>query len=270
MVQYLAHVKNNQIQQLILSRRIDCLISACISKNPTTMTQFIVDTYFKPSHIEPNNAKINEILNTDFVRKTILGVSGGVRYYNDYYIGSETTAFVFVCKTGNLPALRCMTEKFKLKKKNAWFAIKALTVACRDGHQPVAQYLIETYEITTQGVRGDDNMAVYTAVRYGHLPLLRYLVEALRLTLGDIYSSRNHLNPFRNACAYGHLPMVRYLVETYGLSRNNDPWVYRDAHVEAIAHGHPPVARYLEATFGLASIELTPNDPNHYYRCSIN
>ena len=73
----------------------------------------------------------------------------------------------------------------------------------------VEKYLCETYGLTIEYIRSEDNEAIRRASENGHIEVVKYLCETYRLTIENILSCDNVALIY--IFKYGHYGVVIFL-----------------------------------------------------------
>jgi hypothetical protein len=133
-----------------------------------------------------------------------------------------------------------------------------LAKACMGGHLDVCRWLTETFRLTAEDARANDNYAFRRAAEIGHLAVCQWLAERFHLTAEDARDKDNYA--FRRAAQFGHLELCLWLVKTFHLTaqdaRANDNWAFGTA----AGNGHLDVCQWLVETFHLTEEDARAND----------
>jgi ankyrin repeat protein len=140
--------------------------------------------------------------------------------------------------------------------------LKALHVACVEGHLHIVEYLVSkagvNVETTTNGLRNNalHCTALHCAAYCGHVELVRYLVETLGANVEATNASGN--TTLHCACDGGHLEIVQYLVAIAGANVQASN-ALGDTPLHAACVGYLQIVQYLVATAG-ADVEAANMD----------
>jgi len=94
--------------------------------------------------------------------------------------------FQTICKTGNLHSAQWLTQTFGLTQEDARSDNNyALQWSCINGHLEVAQWLTKTFNLTQEDVKSDDNLTLRLSCQNGHLEVARWLVQHFDLIQED-------------------------------------------------------------------------------------
>lgn len=93
-----------------------------------------------------------------------------------------------------------------------------LTMACRNGHLSVAEYLVEKCDadieqvgsVTFDGEKIDGAPPLWCAAAAGYLDIVKYLIKMKAKVNNTTYTNST---PLRAACFDGHFDIVQYLVD---------------------------------------------------------
>jgi hypothetical protein len=131
---------------------------------------------------------------------------------------------------------------------------KAFCQAAVDGHLAVCRWLFETFHLTAEDARTDNNHAFKCAASSGHLDVCQWLTETFDMTAVDARADDNIA--FSMAAAHGNLAVCRWLVETFHLTAEDACALNNRAYQWASYWGHWAMGRWLAETFGLTAEDL--------------
>jgi ankyrin repeat protein len=72
---------------------------------------------------------------------------------------------------------------------------------------------VDTFQLTAEDARADDNYALHNSAMNGHLDVVKYLVGKFQLTSEDTRARGNYA--LRTSAENGHLGVVKYLVDHF-------------------------------------------------------
>jgi hypothetical protein len=161
-------------------------------------------------------------------------------------------AFRYACKYGHLEIVQWLVETFGLTTEDVKSDNNlAFQWACGYGHLEVAQWLVRTFDLTAEDIR-NDNYVFGWACFDRYLKIAQWLVETFKLTAEDVRSD----STFQWACEFGHLEIAQWLVETFKLTvkdiRSLDNYAFQLAHINK----HSNVTNWLTTTYGICAEDL--------------
>ena len=163
-----------------------------------------------------------------------------------------------VCNNNRLTTKTCF-DNASLGIHDA--ATLAFRGAARGGHLSVIKFIVNSFQLTTEDVRGDDNDALRWAARCGHLDVLIYLIDTFKLTTIDARSGSNYA--LRWAAQNGHIAALQYLVSYFGLTNEDARAEQNHALRMAAKNGHVHVLRYLVDHFKLTDYDVEARNNMH-------
>ena len=146
--------------------------------------------------------------------------------YQSHEFCQGDTPIHIACKNGHLPVVQYLIEQQKFDINIKGFQEKTpLHYACEKDHLPIVEYLISKGANINAKDRGGDYVIHY-ACRKGLLPIVQYLIEQQNVDI-DI-KNKYEETPLQYACEKGHLPIIEYLISKGANINAEDQFDNRD------------------------------------------
>jgi hypothetical protein len=156
---------------------------------------------------------------------------------------------------GYLHKIQWLTRIFNLDMRNVH---AYLYTSCTYGQLEVAQWLVETYHLTTKDILMYYGKILYESCRCGHLTIVQWLVERFQLSSNDICS--NHGSLILQFCvSEGQLDILKWLVKRFHLSINDICDNHNAILQFCVSEGHLDMFKWLVKRFHLSINDICDN-----------
>ena len=144
--------------------------------------------------------------------------------YNLEAQDSSTNDLVWsALKSGKLEVLKWLQDRVSVKALVGLHSKEALKECASRGHLEVLKWLHQTFALTVEDVRADNNYALRRSAANGRLEVLKWLHQTFALTIEDVRADNNHA--LRWSSNNGHLKVLKWLHQTFALTVEDVPAV---------------------------------------------